>query len=240
MTDLGYSSERIIPAIMPENFEHLKEEMERFVSLVPMVQIDVMDGKFTDSKSWPYEGGLDKEFVKIINQEEGFPFWEDLDIEVDLMVTNPMKEADQWIAAGVARVIVHFESDTPENIKLTLASIKEKGIETGIAFGLETTQDVLNSFYKENQDNIDVVQFMGIEKIGFQGQPFNGGVLERIKSFKESFPQVKVSVDGSVNFDTAEKLAEAGADYLVIGSALQQTDSSLSETIEQFDSFLKY
>lgn len=225
---------------MPENFEHLKEEMERFVSLVPMVQIDVMDGKFTDSKSWPYEGGLDKEFVKIINQEEGFPFWEDLDIEVDLMVTSPMKEADQWIAAGVARVIVHFESDTPENIKLTLTSIKEKGIETGIAFGFETTQDVFTTFYKENEDNIDIVQFMGIEKIGFQGQPFNEGVLERIKSFKESFPQVKVSVDGGVHHDSAPLLAEAGADMLIVGSEMHSTDIPLSETIELFDNFLKY
>lgn len=237
--DIGYSSERVIPAVMPNDFEHLKDEMSEFLSLVPLVQIDVMDGKFTDSKSWPYVGGIDKEFLKIINQEEGFPFWEDLDIEVDLMVSDPIKAVDQWIAAGAARVIVHFESAAPDVISSALKSIKDKGIEAGIAFGLETPEEKILSFCTENKENIDLVQCMGIEKIGYQGQPFSEKALERVKKLKESFPDLKVSMDGGVHLDSAPQLAEAGVDYLVVGSELHTVEGSPAEKIQEFDNILK-
>lgn len=224
---------------MPKSFEHLKSEMSQFVSLVPLVQIDVMDGKFTPSKSWPYQKAvIDGDFLKMVNQEEGFPFWEDLDFEVDLMVSEPMKAADQWIAVGAARIVVHYESTTPEIIISVLQSVKEKGIEAGLAVGLETPIETTSLFYEKNKDLIDVVQFMGIEKIGFQGQPFDERVIDNISKFREIYPEVNISVDGGVNMETAESLATAKVSRFVIGSALQNGDT-LESTIEQFDDFLK-
>lgn len=235
---IEFISEKVIPAIMPEGFDHLKGEMKRFISLVPLVQIDVMDGKFTDSKSWPYKNGIDSEFIKIINQEEGFPFWEDLNIEVDLMVADPVRAADQWIAAGAARIIVHYESAAPDIVAAVLKSVKEKGIESGLAIGIDTFSETFTTFYDFHKDNIDSVQFMGIDKIGFQGQPFNDKVIENIKKFHENYPQAIISVDGGVNLNSALPLAEAKVSRFVVGSALSQGDS-LEKTIEQFNNFLK-
>jgi ribulose-phosphate 3-epimerase len=233
-----FISKDVVPAIMPQNFDQLHEEMQRFLSLVPMVQIDVMDGNLTPSKSWPYKSVVDGEFLKIVNQEEGFPFWEHMDFEADLMVTDPVRVTDQWIAAGAARIIVHFESAAPAIIAAVLTTIKDKGIEAGLAVGLETAPEAFVAFYESNKDSIDLIQFMGIEKIGFQGQPFDERVLERIVSFKEKFPDVQISVDGGVNADSAPRLAEAGVSRLVVGSALA-AGAPLAEIISHFDSLLK-
>ena len=233
---MNYVSEKIIPAVMPKSFDHLQEEMGRFVGLVPLVQVDVMDGKFTESKSWPYMNGTDSEFLKIINQEEGFPFWESLDVEADLMVTDPAKAADQWIAAGAARIVVHLESAAPDEISSVLSSIKEKGIEAGLAVGLETSIEIFKDFYEKNREKIDSVQFMGIEKIGFQGQPFAEQVIERIKDFHDIYPDTVIAIDGGVNHESAPLLAEAGVTRLVIGSALRE--GSPEESIESFNVLL--
>ena len=61
---------------------------------------------------------------------------------------------------------------------------------------------------------------MGIEKIGFQGEPFDERVLDQIKALRKQFPEVTISVDGAVDFDTAPELIEAGANRLVAGSAI--------------------
>jgi pentose-5-phosphate-3-epimerase len=230
--------------------------MERFAQDVSLIQIDVMDGKFVTSKDWPYKISqsvdlssynkgdgmvdLDKEFLKVINQEEGLPCWQDLDVEVDLMVQNPEVAAEQWIAAGAARVIVHFESAAPAVIESVLKSIKEKGIETGLAIDLATPIETVIDFYNTNQDRIDIVQFMGIERVGYQEQPFSEKTLVYVSSFKKEFPDSVVSVDGGVSLDTIDKLAEAGIDKAIIGSALSEKSigSSVTETIDQFERVL--
>ena len=235
---MAYKSEHIIPAIMPKSFEHLEAEMTRFIGIVPLVQIDVMDGKFVPSRSWPYGKDLDRQFLKIVNQEIGFPLWEELDTEIDLMVSNPAEAADQWIATGAARIIVHYESAAPVVIASVLSSIKEKGIESGLAVGLETPIGDIELFYEKNQEKIDLIQCMGIAKIGYQGEPFDERVLNRIAKLRAAYPHLMISVDGGVSDDTVEDLFEAGVSRLVAGSALGD-DSDVEKTIEHFEQFLK-
>lgn len=235
---MPYKSEHIIPAIMPKSFEHLESEMTRFIGMVPLVQIDVMDGKFVPSRSWPYGKDLDGQFLKIVNQEIGFPLWEELDTEIDLMVSNPAEAADQWIATGAARIIVHYESALPEIIAAVLTSVKEKGIETGLAVGLETPIEEIELFYEKNQEKIDLIQCMGIAKIGYQGEAFDERVLDRIAKLRASYPHLVISVDGGVNEDTVEDLSDAGVSRFVAGSALGD-DSNAEKTIEHFEQFLK-
>ena len=80
----------IIPAILPKNYEDLKNKIALVRGIVSVVQIDICDGIFVPSKSWPFTtGGFDDDnFFKIINEQEGMPFWEDVDFELDLMVTD--------------------------------------------------------------------------------------------------------------------------------------------------------
>jgi len=69
------------------------------------------------------------------------------------------------------------------------------------------------------------VQCMGIKKIGFQGQSFDESVIERVRLLRASFPQLMISVDGGVNESNIVALAEAGADHLVVGSAIWSSET---------------
>jgi len=228
----------VIPAIIPKNFEDLKEHMHLVSDLVPLVQVDILDGVLTPGKSWPYKNIPDPDFSKIIKEEEGFPFWEDLDFEVDLMVSNPEKVLTDWVVTGARRIIVHFESfsDSQSALK-TISDFKEKfsivdsplNIEIGLAVGVETPEEK----YIELTKTVDFVQFMGIANIGKQGEPFDARVLEKISSLRRQNENVIISVDGGVNLETARLLVSAGANRLVAGSAIFGSDD-IEEAIEEF------
>jgi ribulose-phosphate 3-epimerase len=89
-------------------------------------------------------------------------------------------------------------------------------VELGIALGLNTPITDITGYLED----IDFVQFMGIAQIGYQGEAFDERVLDRIREFHNAHPEVIISVDGGVNFDTAHLLAQAGAKRLVSGSAI--------------------
>ena len=89
-------------------------------------------------------------------------------------------------------------------------------IELGLAINTTTPLSAIEQYL----DRIDFVQCMGIEHIGQQGEPFDPRVLEQIKSLRSIYPEIIISVDGSVNEDTAPLLVQAGANRLVVGSAL--------------------
>ena len=222
------SKTEIIPAIMAFSYDDLVTKVQAVVGLVKIVQIDVMDGKFVDSKSWPYIKSEDKDFIKIIKQEEGLPEWQDLDFEIDLMIRDVENEASKWIAAGASRLVIHYKSEPEEIIKRTLRDSKEKGVEIILDFELdmsiEEIKKILHDFKKEEIE-LDGVQIMGIDKIGFQGEKFDHKVLSYIEEIKKEFPNFSISVDGGVKTEFALALSEAGATRLVVGSAIYGADS---------------
>ncbi len=213
----------IIPAIMPESFNDLRSKMNEVKDFVSFVQIDVMDGFFVPSKSWPYEtDGVDSDFEEIVSGKKEMPFLGEIEFEVDLMVSDQEEEVVRWIQAGAGRVIGHVEAvdDVERFIKIALDANVPKdsflSVDVGLAIGLETSIDVL----KPHISDIDFVQFMGIEKIGYQGEEFSERVLSKISSLRKSFPDLVISVDGGVNEDSASLLIDVGVDRLVSGSAI--------------------
>src|SRR5271154_4804508 len=94
----------IIPAILPKNYEDLKNKIALVRGVAPVVQIDICDGNFVPSITWPFlsksydetflENNFDEHFRRILNEQEGLPFWEDIDFELDLMVTNASENFD--------------------------------------------------------------------------------------------------------------------------------------------------
>lgn len=231
---------------MPENIDDLREKLSLVSGLVPLAQIDVCDGKFTPSKTWPYKKGADETFLRIVGQEEGFPFWDSIDFEADLMVRHPENIIDNWIAAGAKRIIIHIES-TPDPL-LFFKKIKQEygmaakssyGIEIGAALNIETPNeevyDILGEFDDEGITAIDFVQFMGIENIGYQGEQFDERVFEKISELREKFPDTIISVDGGVSLDNAAELIEMGAGRLVSGSAIFES-GDIEGTIKAFQS----
>lgn len=210
----------IIPAIMPKDYEHLDEMMSLFVNVVPIVQLDIMDGKFVPVRTWPYP--RDSHFDAISKEEEGMPRWEDINFEVDLMIENPELWVPKWVSAGASRIIVHVESMVDfEKIR---ASVPVGLIELGLAINTATPLSVIEPYI----DRIDFVQCMGIARIGFQGEAFDERVLENVRALRAKYPNLPISIDGSVNFDTARALVDAGATRLVSGSAILEADDFVS------------
>ncbi len=217
----------IIPAIMPDTYEDLEAKAARVRGKAPLAQIDVMDGAFVSSKSWPYTtGGLkqDPRFLALSHQDEGMPYWEDLDYEIDLMIARPERAIEEWISLGASRLIFHVESIDDEALFFSHDIWKdgareiggEKVVEIGLAIAPGTPLERL----LPHLGRIDFVQCMGIERVGYQRQPFDERVLERINRVRTLAPNLPISVDGGVSFETAPLLTAAGATRLVSGSVL--------------------
>src|SRR3972149_10757878 len=229
----------IIPAVMPKNYEDLKNKVALVRGRVNTVQIDLMDGRFVRGQTWPYEGAgindsSDPHLLRIMGEQEGMPFWEDIDYELDLMVSDAVTNFDLYLKLGPKRLIFHIEAVEDET------EFKEflEGIDlyvrdnTQIGVAINTTTPIEKIF--PLIPHIDFVQCMGIETIGRQGEPFDERVLDHIKTLREKFPELIISVDGGVNLDTAPILKDAGANRLVVGSAIFQS-FDIKEAIDELE-----
>lgn len=231
----------IIPAILPKDYEELKNKIALVRGYVPVVQVDICDGAFVKSITWPFDSGslagisLDPHFNGIINENEGMPFWEDIDFELDLMVSDSIENFDIYAKLGARRIVFHLEAvgeleDFRDFIEGMDVSLRDT-IEIGIAFNPDFDLVKIKKFI----NIVDFVQFMGISRIGFQGEKFNDKVLDNIKKLRKDFPDLPISVDGGVNIENGKQIIEAGASRLVVGSAIFSKDDII-ETIEEFKS----
>ena len=203
--------QRLIPAVIPESEENLRETLSRIVPVTDEVQIDIVDGKFVPFTSWPYvSGSLETSRVSEIFSE----FKEELAIELDLMIEAPERVLQYFYADSVSRIVIHLEST--QSLEAVFSHSEEHGYLLGFSIRNDTPlQELLRHI-----DHIDFVQLMGIADIGSQGQPFDERVINRVRTLKAEVPDLEVSVDGSVNAETIAQLSEAGVDRFVSGSAL--------------------
>ena len=225
---------------MPRSWSELRELAERFVGLVETVQIDVMDGIFVPEKSWPYSEQKN-DLAELVEGKDTMPFWEDIDFEADLMIANPEEEIENWISFGAKRIIVHIESvsdmnsviaDVKDSINGKQATDEGRSVEFGIALNIDTPNKIIAPYIHA----IDFVQCMGIARIGYQGESFDERVISKIEDLREEYPDVTISVDGGVNFESAPKLIAAGAIRLVSGSTILQS-KDIEKAIEKLRSY---
>lgn len=209
----------IIPAILVNDFASLQSDMELVQGFVKTVQIDICDGQFTPQATWPYRKH-DENFEKIVSEEEGLPGWEKTNFEIDLMANNPADKVENWVQAGATRIILHAEAKG--DINKAIDDLQGR-VEIGLALNEGTPLDTIAAY----RDRIQFVQLMGVERIGFQHQPFDEQVLGRIKEARLKFPGMPVSVDGGVTLDNAISLIDAGADRLVVGSAIFSSENPI-------------
>lgn len=224
----------IIPAVMPKSLAEITEKVALVRGLVSCVQIDVMDGIFVPNKSWPFPN-FEKEVAPFATEKEGLPFWDEINYEFDLMIKNPEKFVERFIQIGAGRIIIHYESDDREAIWEAVKKARAMNTEIGIAINTITPDDVLDDFFSADMP-IDFVQFMGIEKIGYQGQGFDERVIKKIKTLRAKYPDIMISVDGGVSLKTSPRLIKAGANRLVSGSAIFES-GHVEEAIKIFASF---
>jgi ribulose-phosphate 3-epimerase len=203
----------IVPAILEKNFSHIKEKIEKVCDIAKTVQIDVCDGLFVPSTTWPY-GKSDSHFEAILKEEEGMPGWDKVDFEFDLMVKNPDPDyVRKWVQLGASRIVLHAESSIDLSDSFAILS---GVVDRGLAIKVNTPIEQIEKYSKY----LLYVQIMGIDKVGFQGQHLNQDIFLKIKEVKERFPDLLVQVDGGINSTNAGTISHAGADRLVIGSAL--------------------
>jgi ribulose-phosphate 3-epimerase len=213
----------VVPAVLPKSFADLTERVELIAPYVDTIQIDVLDGRFVPGvRSWPYLG-RGEEFSLLETEDIGLPQWDKVNYEADLMVLEPEKHTEEWVKAGASRIVAHLESlGNPASFirwfRETYGNPEESPVSVELGFAIEndTSLDQLLPFIAE----IDFVQLMGIARIGFQGEPFDERVLERITELREEYPDLVISIDGGVNRETAPLLADRGASRLVSGSFL--------------------
>lgn len=215
----------IIPAILPRDFAELEDKASLVQGSVKTVQIDVCDGQFVPNATWPYKKH-DDTFEKLLSEDLGLPFWENLNYEIDLMVNRAEEVAEEWVRAGASRIIIHAEMKG--DLVKAIGQIKDQ-VEIGLALNIETDIALIEKY----KDDIQFIQCMGIDNIGFQGQSFDDKVIEKIKLIRSKYPELTISVDGGVSLDSAPRLIEAGATRLVAGSAIFNAENSF-DAIEAF------
>ncbi|MCG2694861.1 hypothetical protein L6261_02135 [Candidatus Parcubacteria bacterium] len=213
---------KIIPAIIPKSLEDLREKISLVKDQdISFVQVDITDGIFVPSKSWPFN---DSTWNSGIHFE--IPFCKEINIELDLMVKTPEEKISDWLDMGVKRIIIHVEST--EKFDEIIDKLKGK-VEIGIAFNIDTPFEP----YINLLEKIDFIQLMGIEKIGFQGELFSEKIFDKIKNLRNTKSDVIISVDGGVNLENAPRLIETGVNRLVVGSAIFES-GDIKGTTKQF------
>lgn len=224
---------KITPAILPYSYRELEEKLALLKGATDFVQIDITDGKFAGKASWPVNKP-DQNFEAIVNQEKGLPFWEDFDFEIDLMCQNPFSLANDFISAGVSKIIFHADTLSLSEDALLLDQLKTEGVvEIGIACTADTDEEHLKDFLKY----ADFVQVMSIKKIGFQGEPFYEKCLEKISWVRQELPHIEISVDGAMNPETAQLVKNAGATRVVAGSFVLESTNPI-EAVKEFEDLL--
>lgn len=223
---------KIIPAIIPQSFEDLKDKVGQVVGKVDLVQVDICDGKFTPDKSWPIENDEDEKFKVLVSQEEGLPNWGDVDYEIHLMTNTPADEVADWAKTGVSRILVPIEtgSDAITDIINEWGSV----VEIGLVANMETPVEIFESYL----DKVSTIQLMSIDVVGHQGEPFDEKVLEKIKRLREIGYKHQISIDGGINLENAKRIIEAGADRLIVGSAIWEGEN-IFEILKEFQKIVK-
>ncbi len=221
-------NDAIIPAILSSSLEDITRQLETIKGAAPVVQLDVVDGAYAPSYSWPYTKkghGL----TDFMSGEHGLPFWEAFDFEIDLMVMHCKRDAVAWVEAGATRIVIHLNSPDATDALDALQSYREGAypIALGVALPSVASADLL-----PQSDLCDYIQIMGIARIGFQGESLDNHVYETIKTIHTIYPDLPIQIDGGVKEEHMQALKAAGATRFVMGSAIF-THSNPSFYIEQ-------
>ncbi|MEK7145080.1 MAG: hypothetical protein AAB794_04490 [Patescibacteria group bacterium] len=216
----------VVPAVLPLSHEDLNEKLDFFVQIpsVSRVQIDVVDGRFATPACWPFSAKATKgkpysELETMVQKKEMLPRLHDIEYEIDLMCTDAELAAAAWLTLGATRLTFHAESTA--NLPRLLASARRRyGGHEIISFGLALNIMSDLALIEQCIDHIQYVQFMGISRIGRQGQPFDERVFEKVRIFHTRHPDIPIQVDGGIALESAKKLLSLGVSTLIIGSSI--------------------
>lgn len=222
---------QIIPAILVNTYSQIESEAARAKESTSRVQVDICDGNFVTSKTWPFVEMSAADFIKIGSDEKRdvyMPFWQEIEYTADLMTSDPIAYVNSLMKYGFDDIVVHFrclpEIDRQQYFHNLTSRCSKYDISLNLAIDLKTNFYEAKEFLKENSEFLNYVQVMGIREIGKQGEKFDEEVLSLIINLKNFFTDNKIDlpifVDGGMNEKSIVKCKEAGAEVFVVGSAL--------------------
>lgn len=210
------------PHILPTNtsppdLSELSRRTENFSRFAPEIQLDLADGAFAPTLSWPYRSGQWEELERLVQDGGMLPLSDAVGYEAHLMVAEPREIGVLLARAGCKRILFHIEAVEGDAAKNLITELKSAGArEVGVALLIDTPLETVDGIVEA----CDVVQLMSIAKIGAQGQPFDERALSRVEELHAKYPDLMVAVDGGISESNIELLVRAGANRLCVGSAI--------------------
>jgi ribulose-phosphate 3-epimerase len=201
----------IAPSILSADFARLGEEVDAVVGAgADLIHFDVMDNHYVPNLTI---GPLVCEALR----KHGVT----APIDVHLMVKPVDRIIPDFATAGATYISVHPEAT--EHVDRTLQLIRERGCKSGLVFNPATPLDWLDHVI----DRVDLVLLMSVNP-GFGGQQFIESTLPKIKAVRERIERtgraIRLEVDGGIKVANIGKIAAAGADTFVAGSAIFGAD----------------
>lgn len=197
----------ISPSLLSCDFARMGEEIKRMEEAgAQWMHIDVMDGHFVPNITIgaPVLKSLKKQMNSLA--------------DVHLMISDPLKYAEDFAKAGADFITFHVESDS-DPVE-TIERIRELGCRPSISVKPMTPAEVIFPYL----DMVDMVLVMTVEP-GFGGQSFMADMMPKVKAIREEcnrrgLKDMYIEVDGGIDTVTVTEAAQAGADVFVSGSAI--------------------
>jgi ribulose-phosphate 3-epimerase len=214
---------KIAPSILSADFGRIVEQIEQVErNGASYVHLDVMDGVFVPNITWGPKVIADlRKRTKLV-------------FDCHLMIVDPERYVERFREAGAEIITFHLEATT--HAQRLLEHIRSIGAKAGISICPQTPVAMLEDL----AGDFDLVLIMSVNP-GFGGQRFIPHALEKIREARElrerSHATFEIEVDGGITLENVRSVAAAGADVVVIGSAIFDTPDC-GRTTKQFRELL--